>query len=119
MSKIKDFLGYVAVIVIPLYTVIFIISFLGNTLTWGWFISNKTEQKYLRHISSYSNYEGGGISMMPNEVDTLSYFHVTMDEGIGFPLAKWAIDNVGLVPRWSKLSHKLDSINNIYSRRYK
>lgn len=110
----------VGMYVIGVYFFVMIIASIGNIGTWGWFISKKTERKYLAHIHQYRNWEDGGISLpYYEESDSLSYMHVTMDNGFGFPFAKWAIYGVGLIPRWSKLSHQLDSINNAYKRRFK
>jgi hypothetical protein len=74
-----------------------------------WFISQKTEEKYLRNISRYTPISKSQVFIYDGR-DTLSYI-AKAPFGFVNPFAKWYIGHdVGLIKRNSKLSKALDKM---------
>lgn len=99
------FLVYVVAIVVVIHA--------AKYSTFGTNISKQTNDKYLRNIKKMhpiSNRE-----LCPDyHIDDSVSFAATIPCSMIDPFNKWYIFNVGVVPRNSELSRKLDSIAATY-----
>jgi hypothetical protein len=94
------------------YLLLCIIYTITGFISYGWYISDETEQKYLRNIHSYYPLYADQI-VSDQGGDTLSYMSITSFSEV-HPFYKWKIMEVGLIKPYSKLHEALDSIAATY-----
>lgn len=87
---------------------------LADFICFSGAISKNSEAKYLRNIHYFYPARNNAVyCRFGQEGDSLSFFATTPSNKFN-PFFKWYINNVGLIPRWSKLSEKLDSMQRAY-----
>ena len=113
---IMEFLGkFLTACIVWLIIHVFIVLMVHAFLCG--YISDSTEQKYIRNIDKYK-FDGKFIKPSAGG-DSLTYINLTPANEIDL-FHKWYImDDVGLVRPGSTLSKKLDSIYNSSKNKYK